>query len=311
MMDKTRSGSMKGILKRAFKKRDLLPKIICYIMIKFGYSNMALQTYQIRYHKYKKLYKKYSKVLNNIEYPESKKLGTINNNVWVCWFQGMENAPEIVKKCNESLHRHLPDKNIHIITEKNMFEYVDFPDYIITKWKNGIISYTHLSDILRTLLLIKYGGVWVDATTFFTGDIPSYVYRNKLFLLQFKTRDDLAIKVNNWFIYAESDNRTLKIVRDLLFAYWKKENYLSEYFLWHLFVQMTFTKYPEDYNSIDYVSETMAHCLYYNMFKKYDEEYWNQIKRCSNIHKLSYYLFKIPEDIQGTFYEYFLDGRLE
>lgn len=315
-MMKTHRDSWKETIKRAIKKGDLFDKIYTLGIMKTGYSNIELQALQIRYKKYNNLYEKYEDVLKKINYPKDKMLSEPNKNVWVCWFQGMENAPEVVKICNKSLYKYMGDKEIHIITEKNMNEYVELPDYILEKWKKGIISYAHLSDILRTELLIKYGGMWVDATTLFTEPVPEYVYRKPLFLLQYKTLEDLSMKINSWFIYAQPNCRTLRVVRDLLYAYWKEENIIKEYFLWHHFVQMAFSKYKEDYENIDYVSEMMSHCLFYNLFKKYDEEYWKQIKRCSSIHKLSYYKFatpdeKIPKDIKDTFYEKLLDGKLK
>ena len=315
-MKKTHRGTWSETVKRAIKKKDLFAKIFTFGIMKLGYSNIELQALQIRYKKYNKLIKKYEKVLKKINFPKDKLISKPNNNIWVCWFQGIENAPEIVKICNKSLYKYMGDKDIHIITEKNMNEYVELPDFIIDKWKKGIISYAHLSDILRTELLIKYGGMWVDATTLFTESVPQYVYRKPLFLLQYKTLEDLSIDINSWFIYAQPNCRILLVVRELLYTYWKQENVISEYFLWHQFVQMAFSKYKEDYENIDYVSEMMSHSLFYNLFRKYDSEHWKQIKRCSSIHKLSYYKFatpdeKIPKNTKDTYYQYLLDGKLK
>ena len=315
-MQKSHRDSWIETIKRAIKKKDLLDKIFTLGIMKTGYSNIELQALQIRYKKYLRFEKKYKNILDKVDYKKNEASNSINQNVWVCWFQGIEKAPDIVKICNKSLYKYLGDKNIHIITEENMFDYIQLPDYIVDKWKKGIISYAHLSDILRTELLIKYGGMWVDATTLFTDKIPEYVYRKPLFLLQFKSIEDLTIDINSWFIYAEKNNRILMVIRDLLYAYWKKEKVIKEYFLWHHMVQLAFTKYPDDYKEIDYVSEMMSHCLYYNLFKIYDDEYWNQIKRCSVIHKLSYYKYatpdeKVPDDIENTFYQKLINEELD
>ena len=39
-------------------------------------------------------------------------------------------------------------KNVIVITEKNMYDYVSMPDFIIEKYKKGIISKTHFSEIV-------------------------------------------------------------------------------------------------------------------------------------------------------------------
>lgn len=299
------------MIRRAIKKHDLFMKIFCWFLIKIGYSNYDLQALQISNKKYIYLKKKYKHFIDNINIEASLESNKINNNVWICWFQGIEKAPDIVKKCNESVRYYLKDKDIHIITEQNMYDYVDFPPYIVEKFKKKIIPYAQMSDILRTMLLVKYGGMWLDSTVFLTDKIPKYVYEKPLFLLHYKFKDDLTIEKNNWFIYAQKDNRVLKTVLELLLEYWNKENVLREYFLWHNFLKMALEKYQDDADNIYYVSEEMSHMLGYSLYKKYDPVYWEQLKRLSTIHKLSYYIFhtkdgKFPSNIEGTYYEYIM-----
>lgn len=43
---------------------------------------------------------------------------------------------------------------------------MEFPKYIEEKWKRGVITHTHMTDLLRLELLIRYGGTWIDATVF-------------------------------------------------------------------------------------------------------------------------------------------------
>lgn len=273
---------------RALKKHDLFYKMFCLILIKCGFSNDKLQALQIRYKKMLKTNKKYLKYFNEYEVNTNRTPNT--KDLWVCWFQGIDNAPYIVKKCYESLKKNNPDKEIHIITEENMFDYVQLPEHIVTKWKKGIISYTHLSDILRTELLINHGGIWIDATSFFTDKIPNWVYKQRLFMFEYYEDSDVSIKCNSWFIYADKDNNILKSVRDLLYKYWEKENHLSEYFLWHLFMTLALDKYPKDYHNIYKISDSSAHMLQCCLLNKYDENYYNLIKKMSFIHKLTYKL---------------------
>ena len=133
-----------------------------------------------------KLERQYQKTL--IEFDSSYDLTLpheSSNKVWICWFQGMENAPELVQKCYQSVNEHLIDREIHLITAENLSQYVRFPDYILEKWKKGIITNTHMTDLLRLELLIQYGGMWLDATAVH----QEKRYRN-IFLIQicFSTR---------------------------------------------------------------------------------------------------------------------------
>ena len=42
-----------------------------------------------------------------------------SDKIWICWFQGMENAPEIVKKCYKSVVENNPDKEVIVLTTEN------------------------------------------------------------------------------------------------------------------------------------------------------------------------------------------------
>ena len=162
-------------VKKAISLGDLHNKILIYPFMIMGYSNMNLQSMELRNKKYKKIYKKYKKKLDNINYQKEEYNEDGKDNIWVCWFQGVDKAPEIVKKCIESIKKYNKDKNIHIIDRKNFKEYVTIPKYILEKWEKGVISNTHFSDILRIILLIEHGGFWLDATTLLTNELPKYI----------------------------------------------------------------------------------------------------------------------------------------
>ncbi|MDY2924013.1 MAG: capsular polysaccharide synthesis protein, partial [Treponema sp.] len=101
--------------------------------------------------RYSSFLKKYETKINSVhEYSDT---------VWWCWFQGEENAPDVAKACLESVRKNMSGKQVIVITEKNMYDYVSMPDFIIEKYKKGIISKTHFSDLLRLELLIRHGGL--------------------------------------------------------------------------------------------------------------------------------------------------------
>ena len=86
--------------------------------------------------------------------------------IWSMWWQGEENLPKVVQLCRASLKRHCGNHKIIIITKDNYKDYVTLPEHIISKVQAGYISLTHLSDIIRAELLVKYGGLWIDSTIF-------------------------------------------------------------------------------------------------------------------------------------------------
>lgn len=118
------------------------------------------------------LLKKYANKLHSL--PVSHQLDHIaNHQVWVLWWQGIENAPKIVYRCYESVLEAFKEWKITLLTEQNWNNYVTLPDDILDKFRKGVIPMAQFSDLLRLQLLIKYGGLWIDATVYISsGNTP-------------------------------------------------------------------------------------------------------------------------------------------
>lgn len=95
--------------------------------------------------------------------------------VWLCWWQGIDNAPALVQRCVESIRRNVKEHDVIILTDENYRRYVDIPDWIVDKYRNGVFSRTHFSDILRYCLLSQHGGLWLDATFFCAHPLDDYL----------------------------------------------------------------------------------------------------------------------------------------
>ena len=87
--------------------------------------------------------------------------------VWFCWWQGEEYMPDTVRLCYARLQRMTPDTaRVHLVTLKNVKDYLDFPPVIGEKYYRRELNLSALADILRASLLCAYGGVWIDATVY-------------------------------------------------------------------------------------------------------------------------------------------------
>lgn len=256
-----------------------------------------LTCFSERWSIYESLKRKYSYVLCDDQYwkvnAKKKEIDESKKPIWVLWLQGFEYAPEIVKVCVQSLKNVVgKTEKIFLLDENNLFDYIDLPKYIIKKWKEGIISNTHLSDLIRIQLLNMYGGIWIDATVYITSNkLPDYITSNKLFMfsrwLDKKECPEPRL-VASWLIAAPPANKLLIILEALHKEYWKKESCMEDYFLTHLFITMIAECFPDEWNQMEIVMRDPSQLLNEELSCEFDNVRYEHLKQMSSVHKLSY-----------------------
>lgn len=227
------------------------------------------------------------------------------NKIWVCWLQGIENAPILVQKCFASLQKNLLNKEIILITENNYRDYIDFPDFIQRKVDDNIITKTHFSDLLRLELLAKYGGTWIDATVFCSGsNYPSYIFDSDLFVYQNLKPglDGHSTRISSWFMTSCTNHPIILLTRELIYEYWRYNNILIDYFLIHDFFELAIETYPQEWQRVIPFPNSIPHILLLRLFDDYDENIWNAIKQLTDFHKLSYKLSAEQLYKKGTYF---------
>lgn len=212
------------------------------------------------------------------------------------WFQGEEKAPALVKRCFGQM-RKIYGQRVVVITEETIKNYAEIPDYIYEKYKKGIISAAHFSDIVRTFVLLRNGGVWLDSTCFLTAPIPDTIINSNLFFFQTPKCHVGGIVCSSWFIVAKANEEILKILSELLKSYWSYHNHLLDYLQYHLFVASIVRNIGDrcdDWKNMPYYNNDTPHILGREMLTHYDRDRYNDILRQSFIHKLSNHYKEIP-----------------
>lgn len=188
------------------------------------------------YHKYIKIYDKYSGLKEETSVPTQKV-------IWTAWLQGTENLPFAVETSIKSFKNNSSDDyKVVVITLKNAQKYIDISDEIISLYENKDISAAHLTDYFRVKLLHKYGGIWLDATQFLIRPFPKDIWNEDL-LLWNKIYDitgkniyvsiPFVEKFNNGFLIAKENSLFYKfaeeITEKLLFDPILKIDYFSNF----------------------------------------------------------------------------------
>ena len=82
--------------------------------------------------------------------------------IWILWFQGLSEAPFVVKQCIASWERENPGWRVNVLTKDSLNQFIDLA---LPKDKLETLTLTKQSNLIRLQLLSEYGGVWADATT--------------------------------------------------------------------------------------------------------------------------------------------------
>lgn len=266
----------------------------------WAYFRMMRLTYQY-------VESKYASALsdNDIEYEDNTLLPD-RDVIWCSWLQGEDNAPDIVRKCLRSLRRF--GRKIILLTDDNISEHIEIPDYIYDKKKKGMITNTHFTDILRAELLSERGGTWIDATVYCSNaeNIEQIFKRYPFFCYSFAMRDSISDSMlfDSWLIHSSNKSAILNDTRDMLRMYWQNENSLLHYFLFHLIFTISCRRHPKELGRIPIYSLEPCHMLQKELGDPFDEFRWRAIMNMSGIHKLTYKYD--PFDIRGTMLEHLM-----
>ena len=289
-------------------KREFLIKAIQYISRNIRYFNIiGLAERERCYRKLKRKYKKILTIDKSITIDKNKE--EKSNKIWICWFQGIENAPELVKACYNSVVKNYNDKEIIVLTEENYKQYVDIPEYILKKWEKGYITFAHFSDILRIELLSKYGGLWLDSTIFttkkselvFNEDIDLFVYKQ----VDLDRKNQLSIVASSWLMYSNKNNNIINLTKKLLHEYWKNYNHIINYNLIHLFFTLSTEVYKDEWNKVPTFNNISPHILQFELNDDFEEVRFNQIRGMSDFHKLNW---RIKSENKNSYYNYIVDN---
>ncbi len=211
--------------------------------------------FHIKHHNYVKKYLKrnYSNIIEKYKNKKEITNNSIDSNgtIWVFWWQGLENAPDVVKLCISNMNKYIKNREICILTKENYKKYVDLPDYIIEKLTNKRISITAFSDILRIQLLYQHGGIWIDSTVLLTSDIEKIINNYSFYSIKHCLYSDFHVCKGLWssfFLASGKNNTIVEFFKDMYFEYFKHNDYIITYFLTDCIIAL-------GYEEIEYIRE--------------------------------------------------------
>ncbi len=247
-----------------------------------------------------RLLKKYAALLNDTVAREAERQAGVKEEIphilWTCWLQGEESAPPLVKACWRSQKENLLGYEHRVLTLQNYRQWVALPHIVEEKYRRGIIPAASFSDLLRLAVLKAYGGIWLDATVYCSGNTSTElrerwkaVENSRLTLFRYFNRGSMqASGISAWFIAAPKENVVLSAVLDTLLAYWHEHNCLVDYYIFHLFITAILKKTPRLLSMMPRENSRHSLLLAGAVSKQYDERQWQELASHVCFHKLNY-----------------------
>lgn len=269
----------------------------------------------------KLLLKKHAVMLDyfekTMEFPHRESHGTGNEAgpIWLCWWQGAEAAPEIVKACVSSVYAHAGSRQVILVTEETYRQYTAIPEWAVEKFRRGVISPTHFSDILRLSLLAEHGGIWLDAPVYCCGrpeqwDAPLWTIKRPGYL-------HCSVAAGSFATYGmgcrENRRWIFGVFRDLLLDYWQKNDLLMDYLLLDYLMVLAQRHCPGMAQALREVRPNQPECdeLCKVLAEPFDEEAWLKMKANTQLFKLTWkQSFPVEKNGKPTFYAMVLEGKL-
>lgn len=177
--------------------------------------------------------------------------------IWQYWAQGFDDKemPELIHICLKSVDRYAQGYKVIRLSDRNLSEYIQLPDYILRK--KGTMSKAHFSDILRCALLSTYGGLWLDVSVLLTGELPEYLFCSNFFMYQRNPKESepdkrywensfanywgwykgFRVNIMNGILHAENSGIGHKVITDLyamLAAFWERNDKAPDYFFFQI-----------------------------------------------------------------------------
>lgn len=179
--------------------------------------------------------------------------------IFVLWFQGEQNAPELVKMCISSIRQHSNGHDVVVLSEYNLEDWLpNIDSNILEKYKKGYFPKQIFADYIRVSLLGQYGGLWLDSTIYVSHDISDELFNKDFFTVVRKEARpyDISGVISTFLmgrgVSSNNGKKLFDFTGDMLGAYVVKEKTLINYLLIENILDIGLSEDPKLMKEFDY-----------------------------------------------------------
>ena len=134
-----------------------------------------------------------------------------NKIIWFYWDSSLDDAPEVVRLSYLSWKKLNPSYKVVFLNDGNIETKLGFDFNAVFYLCSIRLTKANKSDLLRTYLLTKFGGVWADATTLCLKPLDAWIPRvkSKFDFFMFRQDEVKSRPFGVWFIYAEKGSAVI------------------------------------------------------------------------------------------------------
>lgn len=233
--------------------------------------------------------------------------------IWVFWWQGVNNMPEVVRICYNSILQNAGNHPVRLITETNYKQYLSELPHIsemLKRLEKRTLIYAHFSDIVRSYLLYTYGGAWIDATVLLTDNIDNII-TNRIFVSGRRCSKKLknSITQGKWtsyFVFANKGNLIFKFIHEILTKQIVEKGYLLDYLMMDFCFIIAYENFPyaKEIQEQSPIYPDKIHLLMKYLNKEINEDQYKSLIKKNPFLKLTYKRnwFELTDDHKLTYY---------
>lgn len=237
--------------------------------------------------------------------------------IWVCWWQGMDNMPDVVANCYKRLKHVYPDRKINFVCKENYHSYVSMPENILNLLEQGRISVTFFSDYLRACLLYEHGGFWIDATVFCIRQFPESFFNRRVFSIKILSCPDeknTLVPFDCWSSFGIGSTykrcKVFGFIRDCLKKLYLQFGYNPYYFSLDMLIRtsyMQFDDFRSEIRSLP-VSSPRIHVFAGIWNERCDYDYFCNLCKNNEVFKLNA-KWHVDEKKKDTWHDFFCSDK--
>lgn len=208
--------------------------------------------------------------------------------IFIYWAQGFDEAPPIVRLCQEEVRRHHRPEDVMLLDGNNYRDLVELPAVALGKLSDDA---TRLSDVLRLELLFQRGGMWLDATCLPRANLVTEVDRLLGGMGGFFAFSTRRARLANWLMRADRGDFIVATLRAAHHLYWELSEEVSHYYMFHHMFESLYyldPKFRSAWEASPRTNVRPSHMFQWNISRDYDPVRYRELLEGSFVHKLTY-----------------------